>query len=140
MLKSNTEKTGWGFEPNWPSAKNNDGVPGPTRPALIGIADQFLYSENEMEKIKRFVRDYKDNIDSNYAGHLHINWYVPVWSELFVPLYHVRVTDETWSGIQWPESEDHGVTVRWVQVDNSGLKISYHQNIENISKEASIEK
>jgi hypothetical protein len=106
----------------------------------IGIADQFLYSENEMEKIKHFIRDYKDNVDSNYAGHLHINWYVPVWSELFVSLYHVRVTDETWSGIQWPEAEDHGVTVRWVQVDNSGLKISYHQNIEYISKDASIEK
>ena len=104
------------------------------------FADQFLYSENEMKKIKSFLHGYKDNIDSNYAGHLHINWYVPVWSDLFAPLYHVRVTDETWSETQWPESEDHGLTVRWVQVDNSGLRISYRQNLEDISKEATVNK
>jgi hypothetical protein len=81
-----------------------------------------------------FSFDYKDNVDSNYAGHLHLNWYAPVWSRLFVPLYHVRVTDETWSELQWPENDEPGLTVRWVHVDNDGRKISYHQNIENISK------
>ncbi len=104
------------------------------------FADRFVYSESEMDRIKSFLNDYKDNVDSNYAGHLHLNWYVPVWSELFVPLYHVRVTDETWSKIQWPESDDPGLTVRWVQVDNSGMKISYHQNIENISEEGPVQK
>jgi hypothetical protein len=98
------------------------------------FADQFVFSESEMDKIKGFLNDYKDNVDSNYAGHFHLNWYVPVWSQLFVPLYHVRVTDETWSKIQWPEVEDPGLTVRWVQVDNSGTKISYQQNIEDISE------
>ena len=104
------------------------------------FADRFVYSVSEMDKIKSFLNDYKDNVDSNYAGHLHLNWYVPVWSRLFVPLYHVRVTDETWSKIQWPEIEDPGLTVRWVQVDNSGTKISYEQNIENISEEAPVRK
>ena len=104
------------------------------------FADRFVFSENQMSKIKDFLHDYRDNIDSNYAGHFHLNWYVPVWSELFVPLYHVRVTDETWSRIQWPESEDPGLTVRWVRVDNSGTKISYQQHIENISEEEPVRK
>jgi hypothetical protein len=104
------------------------------------FADRFVFSESEMDAIKGFLNDYKDNVDSNYAGHFHLNWYVPVWSELFVPLYHVRVTDETWSRIQWPESEDPGLTVRWVQVDNSGTKISYQQHIENISEEEPVRK
>ena len=104
------------------------------------FADRFVFSESEMGKIKSFLDDYKDNVDSNYAGHFHLNWYMPVWSRLFVPLYHVRVTDETWSKIQWPEVEDPGLTVRWVQVDNSGTKISYQQNIENISEEEPVQK
>ncbi|MBN2316455.1 MAG: metallophosphoesterase [Sedimentisphaerales bacterium] len=100
----------------------------------IGLADEFVFSDIEMEKIKRFLHPYRENVDSNYAGHLHVNGYVPVWSKLFVPLYHVRITDETWSGTQWPESQDPGLTVRWVRVDNSGPKISYCQNIEDISR------
>jgi hypothetical protein len=100
----------------------------------IGLADEFVFSDKEMGKITNFLHSYKENVDSNYAGHLHINGYVPVWSKLFVPLYHVRITDETWSGTQWPEREDPGLTVRWVQVDNSGPKISYRQNIEDISR------
>jgi hypothetical protein len=97
------------------------------------FADRFVFSNNQMSKVKGFLKDYKDNVDSNYAGHLHMNWYAPVWSGLFAPLYFVRVTDETWSKKQWPESEDQGLTVRWVQVDNSGTKISYQQHIENLS-------
>ena len=97
------------------------------------FADQFVFSGEEMNEIKHFLQPYKENVDSNYAGHLHVNGYVPVWSKLFVPLYHVRITDETWSGTQWPESEDPGLTVRWVHVDNSDSKISYRQTIEDIS-------
>jgi len=97
------------------------------------FADRFVFSQSEMDTIKSFLNDYRDNVDSNYAGHLHLNWYAPVWSRLFVPLYHVRVTDETWSQLQWPENDEPGLTVRWVQVDNDGRKISYQQNIENIS-------
>jgi len=104
------------------------------------FADRYVFSKDQMDKIKSFINDYKDNVDSNYAGHLHMNWYAPVWSELFVPLYHVRVTDETWSKVQWPEVEDHGLTVRWVQVDNSGTKISYQQHIENISEEEPVQR
>jgi len=99
------------------------------------FADQFLYSDNEMKKIKRFLRNYKHNVDSNYAGHLHVNWHVTVRSGLLTPLYHVRVTDETWSKTQWPEAKDHGLTIRWVQVDNGGSTITYRQNIEDISIE-----
>ena len=99
------------------------------------FADKYVFSKSQMDKIKSFLEDYKNNIDSNYAGHLHLNGYVPVWSKLFVPLYHVRITDETWSELQWPETEEPGLTVRWVQVDNSGTKISYQQHIEEISEE-----
>jgi hypothetical protein len=104
------------------------------------FADKFVFSKSEMDKIKHFLNDYKDNVDSNYAGHLHLNWYVPIWSKLFVLLYHVRVTDETWSELQWPETEEPGLTVRWVQVDNSGTKISYQQNIENLSSKRPVQK
>ena len=104
------------------------------------FADKFVFSQSEMGKVKGFLDGYKDNVDSNYAGHFHLNWYVPVWSKLFVPLYHVRVTDETWSKKQWPEVEDPGLTVRWVQVDNSGIKIVYRQHIESIGKETSVQK
>lgn len=100
----------------------------------IRFADEFVFSKEEMDKIKRFLHPYRDNVDSNYAGHLHVNGYVPVWSKLFVPVYHVRITDETWSGTQWPEREDPGLTVRWVQVDKSASKISYRQTIEALSR------
>jgi len=104
------------------------------------FADKFVFSKSEMDKVKSFLNDYKENVDSNYAGHLHLNWYVPVWSKLFVPIYHVRVTDETWSQLQWPETEEPGLTIRWVQVDNGGIKISYQQHIESIGKEKSAHK
>ncbi len=138
---------------SWPWFKNNiERCPKPRKENIVimthigmfntgfEFADRFVYSESDMDKIKSFLDGYKDNVDSNYAGHFHLNWYVPVWSELFVPLYHVRVTDETWTKIQWPEIEDPGLTIRWVQVDNSGTKISYNQNIENIAKETSVQK
>jgi hypothetical protein len=138
---------------SWPWFKNDiERCPKPKKESIVimthigmfstgfEFADRFVFSESEMDTIKGFLNDYKDNVDTNYAGHLHLNWYVPVWSKLFVPLYHVRVTDETWSKLQWPESEDPGLTVRWVQVDNSGTKISYQQHIENISEEEPVQK
>ena len=138
---------------SWPWFKNDiERCPKPKKENIVIIthigmfntgfkfADRFVYSGSDMDKIKSFLNDYKDNVDSNYAGHLHLNWYVPVWSELFVPLYHVRITDETWSKVQWPEIEDPGLTVRWVQVDNSGLEILYYQNIENIAEETTDQK
>ena len=99
------------------------------------FADQFLYSESQMNKIKRFLYDYRDYVDSNYAGHIHQNWHAVVWSGLFVPLYHIRVTDETWYDTAWPESDDQELTIRLVQVNNDGPKIFYHQHIRNITKE-----
>jgi len=138
---------------SWPWFKNDiEQCPKPKNENIVIIthigmfntgfefADKFVYSESEMNKIKGFLNGYKDNVDTNYAGHLHLNWYVPVWSRIFVPIYHVRVTDETWSKKQWPEVKDAGLTVRWVQADNSGTKISYQQNIENISEDASVRK
>jgi hypothetical protein len=96
------------------------------------FADRFVFSKKQMSTIKGFLNDYKDNVDSNYAGHIHMNWYASVWSGLFDTLYFVRVTDETWSKTQWPESKDPGLTIRWVQVDNGGRKISYQQHIESL--------
>ena len=99
------------------------------------FADQYLFSESEMNKIKQFLYDYRDYVDSNYAGHIHQNWHAVVWSGFFVPLYHVRVTDETWYDTAWPESNDQKLTIRLVQVNNDGPKISYHQQIHNLTRE-----
>jgi len=101
----------------------------------VQFADQFLFSESQMDKIKRFLYDYRDNVDSNYAGHIHQNWYAMVWAGLFTGLYHVRVTDETWYDTEWPESNDQELTIRLVRVNNEGPKISYHQHIHNLTKQ-----
>jgi hypothetical protein len=95
----------------------------------FGTADEFLFSNDEMSKIKDFLWDYRGYVDSNYAGHIHQNWHASVWAGLFTTIYHVRVTDETWFGKQWPESDDRSVTVRLVEVDSDGPKVSYKQHI-----------
>jgi hypothetical protein len=97
-------------------------------------ADQYLFSEDEMTKIKRFLYNYRGYVDSNYAGHLHQNWKMVVWSGLLTPLYTVRVTDETWYDTEWPESDDREVTVRLVQVNSNGPKVTYAQHIQNVEK------
>jgi len=99
------------------------------------FADQYLFSESQMNKIKLFLYDYRDNIDSNYAGHIHQNWYAMVWSGLFVGFYHIRVTDETWYDTEWPENNDQELTIRLVQVNNDGPKISYHQHLHNLTRQ-----
>jgi hypothetical protein len=95
-------------------------------------ADQYLFPQEQMSKIKRFTYAYRDYIDTNYAGHIHQNWQMVVWSGLFTPLYNVRVTDETWYDTKWPESNDRELTVRLVQVNNNGPKIIYNQHVLNI--------
>ena len=97
----------------------------------FGKADEFLFSQSEMTKIKGFLYDYRDYVDTNYAGHIHQNWHASVWSGLFTTIYHVRTTDETWYGRQWPEAEDRSVTVRVVEADSDGSKVSYKQHIIN---------
>ena len=100
----------------------------------IGTADEFLFSKDEMKKIKDFLWNYRDYVDSNYAGHIHQNWHASVWAGLFTTIYHVRVTDDTWFCKQWPESNDRSVTVRLVEVDSGGRKVSYKQHIINAMK------
>ena len=97
-------------------------------------ADKYLFSEDEMTKIKRFLYNYRGYVDSNYAGHLHQNWNMVVWYGLLTPLYTVRVTDETWYDTEWPESDDREVTVRLVQVNSNGPKVTYAQHIQNVEK------
>jgi len=97
----------------------------------IGMADEYLFSRNEMKQIKDFLWDYRDHVDTNYAGHIHQNWHASVWSGLFTTIYHVRATDDTWYRTQWPEGEDRSVTVRVVEVDSSGRKVSYKQHVRN---------
>jgi len=102
-------------------------------------ADQFLFSQDEMKRIKSFLYDYREYVDSNYAGHIHQNWHSVIWTGVFTTLYHVRTTDETWHCRQWPEADDNGVTVRLVQVNSDGKKVSYIQHIEN-AQEAEVNK
>lgn len=94
-------------------------------------ADQYLFSQDEMNRVKSFLYDHREYVDSNYAGHIHQNWHSVVWSGLFTTVYHVRTTDETWHCRQWPEAEDKGVTIRLVQVNSDGNKVSYIQQLEN---------
>jgi len=57
-----------------------------------------------------------------------------VWSGLFTPLYNVRITDETWYDTAWPESDDREVTVRLVQVNSNGPRVTYAQHIQNVER------
>ncbi|HEC04019.1 MAG TPA: metallophosphoesterase [Phycisphaerales bacterium] len=100
----------------------------------FGKADEFLFSQGEMKKIKGFLWDYKDYVDTNYAGHIHQNWHASVWKGLFTTIYHVRTTDETWFGRQWPEAGDRSATVRVVETDSDGRKVSYKQHVCNAQK------
>jgi hypothetical protein len=97
----------------------------------FGSADQFLFSQDEMRKIQSFLFDYREYVDSNYAGHIHQNWHSVVWSGLFTTIYHVWTTDETWYGRQWPEADDKEVTIRLVQVNAGSDKVVYNQHIYN---------
>jgi len=100
----------------------------------FGTADKYLFSQDEMNRIKRFLCDYRKYVDSNYAGHIHRNWHAVVWTGLLTTLYHVRITDEIWYDTQWPEGSDQESTVRWVQVNTDGAKISYRQRVENVKE------
>jgi hypothetical protein len=95
-------------------------------------ADRYLFTESQMGEFKQFLQNYREYVDSNYAGHIHQNWSSVVWSGFFTPIYYVRVTDETWYDTQWPERNDHEITVRLVQVNNDGPKIIYNQHIFDI--------
>ena len=97
----------------------------------FGLADQFLFAQDDMTKIKRFLNDHREYVDSNYAGHIHQNWHASVWTGLFTTIYHVRATDETWHCRQWPETNGKSTTVRVVRVDSSGSKVSYKQHIRD---------
>jgi hypothetical protein len=97
----------------------------------FGKADDYLFSQDEMKKIKGFLWDYRDYVDSNYAGHIHQNWHASVWTGLFTTIYHVRTTDETWYCRQWPEIADRSTTVRLVEVDSDGPEVSYKQHVRN---------
>lgn len=68
-----------------------------THIGMLDLVEKYLFSSSELNTIKGFIQPYKDNVDSNYAGHIHQNftWNVPT---LF-PYYTVRVIDETWHDI-----------------------------------------
>jgi hypothetical protein len=97
----------------------------------FGAADEFLFSQDDMNKVKSFLYDYREYIDANYSGHIHQNWHSVVWSGLFTTIYHARTTDETWHCQQCPEIDDKEVTIRLVQVNSDGNKVLYNQQIFN---------
>jgi hypothetical protein len=97
----------------------------------FGAADEFLFSLDEMNKIKSFLYDYREYVDTNYSGHVHLNWHSVVWSGMFTTIYHARTTDETWHCQQWPEIDDKEVTIRLVQVNSDGNTVLYNQQIFN---------
>ncbi len=102
-------------------------------------ADEFLFSQDEFNRVKSFLFDYREYVDSNYAGHIHQNWHSVVWSGLFTTIYHVRTTDETWHCRQWPEADEKEVTIRLVKVNSNGNTVSYSQHLIN-AQEADVNK
>ncbi len=97
----------------------------------IGLADQYLFAQDDMTKIKRFLNGYREYVDTNYAGHIHQNWHASVRTGLFTTIYHVRTTNDTWHCRQWPEGSRQATTVRVVRVDSDGSKVSYKQHIRD---------
>ena len=96
----------------------------------VPAADQYLYTESDLLAITDFLSPYQDHVATNYAGHIHQNWYwaVPSSGE---PIYDVYVTDETWYDARWPEPDDNEITVRWVRVNDSGPTVHYTQQTAN---------
>ena len=96
----------------------------------IFFADENLFSNSDLSKIKEFLTDYRDHIDSNYAGHIHKNLDWQVRGDSYNPLYTVRMTANL--------TNTHKIIIRCVSVDTSDPKISYNQKIETIDIPASV--
>jgi len=97
----------------------------------VETADQYLFSKSEMNEIKSFITGYRNYVDTNYSGHVHQNWWMPVMSS-FRFLYHARTTDETWYDTRWPESHDEALTLRLVYAREGTQKIVYSQHVVDI--------
>ncbi len=98
----------------------------------VQLADKYHYSKETMMKIQRFLCDYRENIDANYGGHLHQNWYWLVSCELLNPIYHVRLTNDTWGSTQSPtEFVDNNFSIRWVRVDRIDQNMLFFQHFIN---------
>jgi len=107
----------------------------------VPILDRFLFTWDDMKKIKDFLLPYRDNVADNYAGHIHQNWQSVVrGGPLLAPIYTAWMTDETWFS---PPGYDKEITVRWVEVkpepdhqpdpDRDADVITYRQNLENVA-------
>jgi hypothetical protein len=105
----------------------------------VPILDRFLFTWDDMKKIKDFLLPYRDNIADNYAGHIHQNWQSVIrGGPLLAPIYTAWMTDETWFS---PPGYDHAITVRWVEVDtgsepdpSTAAEITYRQHLENVAQ------
>ena len=89
--------------------------------------DQFLFSGEQINKIKENLYPYRSHVASNYAGHIHMNWYAAVSAGLNEKIYDVWITDECWRDTT---HGDYSITVRWVEVDTSNETITYLQHLE----------
>jgi hypothetical protein len=101
----------------------------------IQTADQYLFSEADLNTIKNFTKNYKSYITANYAGHIHCNWTQDVidgWWIFGTLIYTSRVTDETWYDVRGLESSDTTCTVRWVSVNNGSSTIAYTQHTVDV--------
>ncbi len=90
----------------------------------LPFADQYLFDQEQMDKVENFVDDHADYIAANYAGHIHRNWHSNVGD-----LYDVWITDETWIDRRFLELIDSLGTVRWIEVTQKNDEIKYKQHI-----------
>ncbi len=98
----------------------------------VQLADQYHYSKETMTKIQDFLCEYWENIDANYGGHLHQNWYWLVSCESLCPIYHVRLTNDTWGSTQSPaEFVDNNLSIRWIRVDRINQNMLFFQHLIN---------
>ena len=89
--------------------------------------DAGLFDTASYSTIKDDLYPYRDNIDSNYAGHIHMNldWNVSQSGNL---IYTSRSTEETWY------SSDSDITVRYVTATSETSKIAYNQNVVKVPR------
>ena len=89
--------------------------------------DAGLFDSASYATIKDGLYPYRGNIDSNYAGHIHmnLNWNVSQSGNL---IYTSRSTEETWY------SSDSDITVRYVTATSGASNITYHQNIVTVPR------
>jgi hypothetical protein len=97
----------------------------------IPIADQYLFTDDDMTIIKNLIVPCRLYVAANYSGHIHQNWSAQVYYWIW-KLYKAYVTDDTWNDVRFPETSDDRETVRVVGVNHGWFGRNYTQEIIDV--------